>query len=502
MPGAEAVQSGPQQFHDAQVRAALERVLASPGFAHSPRLALFLGFVVAERLSGRAASPKEYEIGVRVFGRRPDYDPRLDSIVRVQARQLRFKLREYYVGPGRAEQVRLDLPKGSYLPEFHLRADDPDEPAPTPASAQALQTAAAAPVHGGRPAGRVWIAAFLATGLTAAALMLSVWKHVAVRAARPVNPAARSAYLEGRYYWSQRNEESLRRAVDYFTEATARDPGYADAWVGLADCYNLLSEYSPMPGSEAFPRALTAARKAVELDDMSADAHSALAFAAFYGVLDTKTGEREFQRALELNPNYAEAHEWYATALMTLGRFRDALAQIDRAQELAPSSRSILSDKGLILFFSGQAEPALQLLTKIEAAEPGFVSPHRNLARVYLARRDYANYLMESRKAAELSHDTYALAVVGAGERGLAAGGAQGMLEGMLDAQKKLYLQGQAPAYELAKTCALLGRKQEAIEYLKVVYVQHDYLILISRIDPALGNLRDEPAYRHLVAHL
>jgi tetratricopeptide (TPR) repeat protein len=308
--------------------------------------------------------------------------------------------------------------------------------------------------------------------------------------------------LEGRYYWSQRNEESLRRAVDYFTQATASDPGYAEAWVGLADCYNLLREYSAMPGSEAFPRALTAARKAVELDDTSADAHSALAFAAFYGVLDTKTGEREFQRALELNPNYAEAHQWYATALMTLGRFHDSLSQIDRAQELAPSSRSILSDKGLILFFSGQPEEALRLLTKIETAEPGFVSPHRNLASVYLARQDYANYLMESRIAAELSHDTRALAAISAGERGLAAGGAQGMLESMLAVQKKLYLQGQAPAYELAKTCALLGAKREAIEYLKVAYAQHDYMILISRIDPALGNLRDEPAYRDLVAHL
>jgi tetratricopeptide (TPR) repeat protein len=362
--------------------------------------------------------------------------------------------------------------------------------------------AAAGPAEPRRPARWVWTTAFLATATIAAALMLGFWKHVPVRAARPVNPAARSAYLEGRYYWSQRNEESLRRAVEYFNQATASDAGYADAWVGLADCYNLLPEFSAMPASEAFPRALAAARKAVELDDTLANAHSALAFAAFYGVLDTKMGEREFQRALQLNPNYAEAHQWYATALMTLGRFPEALAQIDLAQELAPSSRSILADKGLILFYSGQPEQAFRLLTKVEAAEPGFVSPHRNLARVYLARQDYAKYLKESRKAAELSGDMRALAGISAGERGLAGGGAQEMLESMLEVQKNLYLQGQAPAYELATTYALLGRKQEAIEYLKVVYAQHDYLILISRFDPALGNLRDEPAYRDLVAHL
>lgn len=492
MTGSAAMEAAGQQIDKTLVEAALERILASPPFARSPRLAQFLRFVVAERLSGRAVSPKEHEIGVRVFERTADYDPRIDPIVRVQARQLRFKLREYYAGPGCAERVVLDLPKGSYLPVFQLKAEERESP---PAVAPARAPSA-------RPSGWSWTAAFLVTALAAGALILSLWKHVPVRAARPVNAAARSAYLEGRYYWSQRSEESLRRAVEYFGQATSRDPGYADAWVGLADCYNLLPEYSAMPGSESFPRALAAARRAVALDDTLADAHSALAFAAFYGMLDTRTGEREFQRALELNPNYAEAHQWYATALMTLGRFRDSLAQIDRAQELAPSSRSILADKGLILLYSDQSEQAFRLLTNIETAEPGFVSPHRHLAGYYLARQDYPNYLLESRKAAELSHDTHALAAIDAGEKGLAAAGGRGMLEGMLRVQKSQYLQGQAPAYELAATCALLGRKQEAIEYLKVVREQHDYKILISRIDPALASIRDAPEYRALVADL
>jgi len=490
MTAAQTLQPGREQLSDAQVAVALERILASPGLARSPRLALFLRFVVAERLSGRAASPKEHEIGVRVFARRADYDPRIDPIVRVQARQLRFKLGEYYAGPGSTERVRFDLPKGSYLPVFYREPD------------AAPLAVVAVPAAVDRPSRWVRTAAFLATGFAAAVLLSILWKHAPVRAARLVNPAARSVYLEGRYYWSQRSEESLRKAIEYFSQATTKDPGYADAWVGLADCYNLLPEFSAMPGSESFPRALGAARKAVELDDTLADAHSALAFAAFYGALDTRTGEQQFQRALQLNPKYAEGHQWYATALMTLGRFRDALAQIGMAQDLAPSSRSILADEGLILFYSGQPEQALRLLTKVEAAEPAFISPHRNLATIYLARGDYSNYLMESRKVAELAHDARALAAVGAGEKGLAAGGSQGMLEGMLEAQKALYLQGQAQAYELAKTCALLGRKQEAIEYLKVVRQQRDYLILISRIDPALATLRGEPAYEDLVAHL
>ena len=290
MTGSAAMEAAGQQIDKTLVEAALERILASPPFARSPRLAQFLRFVVAERLSGRAVSPKEHEIGVRVFERTADYDPRIDPIVRVQARQLRFKLREYYAGPGCAERVVLDLPKGSYLPVFQLKAEERESP---PAVAPARAPSA-------RPSGWSWTAAFLVTALAAGALILSLWKHVPVRAARPVNAAARSAYLEGRYYWSQRSEESLRRAVEYFGQATSRDPGYADAWVGLADCYNLLPEYSAMPGSESFPRALAAARRAVALDDTLADAHSALAFAAFYGMLDARTGEREFQRALEL----------------------------------------------------------------------------------------------------------------------------------------------------------------------------------------------------------
>lgn len=489
MTGNPAVESGASRLADAQVAAALDLILASPAFVRSPRLAQFLRFVVAERLSGRATSPKEHEIGVRVFARKPDYDPRIDPIVRVQARQLRFKLREYYAGPGVGEQVHIDLPKGSYLPVFLPHPGAPDN--------------AAAPIPGRvRPATRVWITAFVATALVAAVLMLTVWRRAPVHAARRVNPAARNAYLEGRYYWSQRSAESLRRAVDSFTQATTADPGYADAWVGLADCYNLMPEYAAMPGSQSFPRALAAARKAVALDDTLADAHSALAFAAFYGMRDTVTGDREFRRALELNPNSAEAHHWYATALMTLGRFHDALVQIERAQELAPASRSILADKGLILFYNGQTDQAVRLLRNIVAAEPAFASPHHNLIPVYLTLGDYANYLAESRKAAELSGDTDALAVISAGEKGLAAAGFHGMLEGMLPVQKALYLRGNASAYELAKICALLRRNQEAIEYLKVVFAQHDFLFLITRIDPAFAQLRDEPAYRDLLARL
>src|ERR1700690_4450127 len=136
----------------------------------------------------------------------------------------------------------------------------------------------------------------------------------------PANREAEEFYLKGRFYWSKRTPDSLNKAVDSFTQAIVHDPNYAQAYVGLADSYNLLREYTLMPPSEAFPRALAAAKKAVELDPLSSEAHASVAFVSFYGMWDARTAEVEFQRAIELNPNNAVAHHWYATYLVSIHR--------------------------------------------------------------------------------------------------------------------------------------------------------------------------------------
>src|SRR5271170_6160848 len=122
--------------------------------------------------------------------------------------------------------------------------------------------------------------------------------------APPVGLAAQALYLKGRYYWNRRTPADLTKALDFFTQSIVRDPNYAQPYVGLADCYNLLREFAAMPSEEAFPRALAAAKKAVELDDSSAEAHNALALVTFYWNWDASGAEREFRRAIELNPNY------------------------------------------------------------------------------------------------------------------------------------------------------------------------------------------------------
>lgn len=318
--------------------------------------------------------------------------------------------------------------------------------------------------------------------------------------AHRANPEAEDFYLKGRYFWNKRTPEDLNKAVDLFTQAIVRDPGYAQAYVGLADCYNLLREYSAMPPSEAYPRALAAAREAVKLDDSSAEAHNSLAFVTFYWGWDAVTAEREFRRAIALNPDYVPAHHWYATFLMATHRYPEAVTEIEKARELDPSSTSVMADRGYILYLAGQQEQGLALLEQIEAAEPAFLSPHLYLSDIYFADKDYADYISESTKVAQLRHDREEMAILKAGESGFASGGAHGMWKSMLPLQRKFYQQGVLPPYPLAQTYSALGEKQEALKYLREAYDKRDADLLFLNNDHAFDGLRGNPSFNDLLA--
>jgi Tfp pilus assembly protein PilF len=325
----------------------------------------------------------------------------------------------------------------------------------------------------------------------------------AVLASTPSHdPEAEQLYLKGRYYWNKRTPDDLNKALDYFMQAVVHDPNYAQAYVGLADCYNLMREYTLMPSSEAYPRALAAAKKAVELDDQSSEAHASLAFASFFGMWDIAAGEREFRRAIDLNPNSSTPHHWYANALLALHRWPEALTEIDRAQALDPASSAILADRGNILSVAGRLDESLTLLKQMEKREPTFRSPHLYLSYVYLRKRDYSNYLRELREDALLVRDESALAIATAAEKGFAAGGSRGMFEAMLQIQQKLYARQLVAPSELALTSALLGNKTEALRYLQAAYDQHDGSLLFVETNPELKSLHGEPAYRDLLARM
>jgi Tfp pilus assembly protein PilF len=312
------------------------------------------------------------------------------------------------------------------------------------------------------------------------------------------NAEAQELYLKGEYHWTKRTPEDLNKAVDYFTQSIVKDPNYAQAYVGLADCYNLLREFSVMPAEEAYPRALAAAQRAIELDDTSAGAHTSLAFATFYWNWDPATAEREYKRALEIDPNFVQGHHWYATFLLTSGRYAEALAQIEQARKLDPSSTTIQADKGWILYNAGRFNEAFALLKQLEATDPSLATTHGYLAQLYLDRKDYDNFFAESRQSAELRHDEAALTVAAAAEKGYATGGLDGMRRGMLPVQKEMFDRGLESAYELAENCALLGNKEEALHYLQAAYEKREIGLLSLNRDPDLSALHDDLAYKEI----
>lgn len=309
-------------------------------------------------------------------------------------------------------------------------------------------------------------------------------------------------YLTGIYHWEKRTPESLNRAVHYFNQAIARDPNYAEAYVGLANCYNLLREYTLMPAEEAYPRARAAAERAIALDDTLADAHTSLAFVEFYWTRDVERARSEFERARELDPASVRVHHWYATALLHMGEFQHSLAEITKAQMLEPASRSILADKGLILFYAGQPDEALRLLKQLAEAEPDYLSPHAYLAAIYFARREYRDYFRKARQAAQLLEDANRLSIIKAAERGFAASGEAGLLQAMLDEQEKRYSDGLETAYALAQTYSLMRETGKALDYLRTAIERREQYILGIRIDPAFAELHSNEAFKRLVVEV
>jgi DNA-binding winged helix-turn-helix (wHTH) protein/Tfp pilus assembly protein PilF len=319
---------------------------------------------------------------------------------------------------------------------------------------------------------------------------------------QPANREAEDFYLRGRFYWNKRTPASLNQALEAFTQAIARDPNYSDAYVGLADCYNLLREFSAMSGNEAYFKAFAAAKKAVELDEQSPEAHASLAFVTFWGMWDAADAEKEFRRAIELDPNNVKAHHWYATFLNALGRHDEALTEIDLARKLAPDSSSILADKGELQWSAGHHEQALQLLKQLEVAEPDFISPHLYLRLAYFETGDYTNYIVELKRDALLTHDAAQSSVAEVAANGFGKGGQQGLLEAQLAEQRKLYQQGKLSPYFLAQTEARLGNKREAIRYLTICVKSHDEVVLNLIDDQGFISLQGDPAFRQLLGKI
>jgi DNA-binding winged helix-turn-helix (wHTH) protein/Tfp pilus assembly protein PilF len=316
------------------------------------------------------------------------------------------------------------------------------------------------------------------------------------------DPEAERLYLEGRFNWGKRTPESLSRAVDLFTQAIVHDPNYAAAYAGLADCYNLLPEFGAISPKEAYPRAFTAAKRSVELDDSSAPAHLSFAFATFYGNFDATAADREFRRAIELDPKFARAHHWYATFLCALGHYPEALEQIEVAQQLDPESMAILADKGFVLLYADKKDEGIDVLKQVERAEPGFAAPYRYMETACLMNENYPGYIAARSEVARLTNDRQELEIVKAAKTGYRSGQQQGMWKAILRKQQEFFRAGTIPAFDLAATYSLLGMKPEALHYLEVAFENREPQIVSVYDVTRFASIRQESAFQNLLAEL
>jgi tetratricopeptide (TPR) repeat protein len=372
----------------------------------------------------------------------------------------------------------------------------PAAPDFSPAATQ-MAAHAAAPPHSRATAWRIAGVCVL-IGL---ACLTAEWDH-RVRQNRAdaitdssANSQAENLYLQGKFFWQQRTPESLTKAVDLFTQAIVHDPNYAPAYAGLAECYELLREFSNMPDDQAFPRALSAAQQAVKLNPNLAQGHAALAFAQFWWSWDTQGALREFARALELDPNAAQTHHWYATSLITLGRGKEALEQIDRAQQLDPGSRAIMADKGFILMLTGRTEEARTLLLQLEQSDPQFVSPHQYLAHLAQQQGDGDEFARETRLVAALLHDPARAQIADIAQAAYRAGGRTAMDKALNDHVRDAYRKGNAEPGDMARVLAQDGDRDGAFRLLDEAYARRDPNLRSLLTDPVWTSYRGDPRF-------
>ena len=339
-------------------------------------------------------------------------------------------------------------------------------------------------------------------GVTALRSLLPVHQTAPTRSAQMhvPNAEAQTLYRAGLYAWQTRTPAGLSQAVDDFTQAIVHDPQYAEAYAGLANCYNLLREYTTMAPDYAFPRAKAAAERAIALNPSLGGAHAALGFVEFYWLRDIARARTEFARAIALSPGDANAHHWDATFLMTIGDFKHALDEIGRAEALDTESTAIRADKGFILFYAGQSNAALTLLHQLEQTQPLFASPHHYLAVIERARGNDAAFLRELTAFAAARHDIADQAVAEAAAKGLADAGHAGMLKGMLATQQRLFADGTVSAYEVAETFAELGNANAALSTLRTSVARREADNVNLAIEPAFASLHANPAFQAIVA--
>jgi tetratricopeptide (TPR) repeat protein len=306
-------------------------------------------------------------------------------------------------------------------------------------------------------------------------------------------------YLKGRFYWNKRTEENFRKGIENFRQAIELDPNYALAYAGLADSYILLGFYGAEAPTEVMPKAKAAAVTALDLDDSLAEAHNSLAYIHYTYEWKWSAAEKEFKKAIKLNPKYATAHHWYAFKLAAMGRHDDAIAEMKLARELDPLALIINAEVGWAYYFARQYDKAIEQYQKTFEMDPGFAVTYMFFGMAYTQQERFAEAVSALRKAVELSGGSLIMkAMLGhaygrAGDRKAA----ERMIEELTNSSA-----GYISAYNVALIYAGLGETDNALSWLARAVEQHDLFLTWMNEEPMFDSLRSDPRFAELVKRI
>jgi serine/threonine protein kinase/Tfp pilus assembly protein PilF len=308
------------------------------------------------------------------------------------------------------------------------------------------------------------------------------------------NLEAYSLYLKGRWLWNKRTEEDLNKAIEYFEQAIEEDPGYSLAYVGLADSYVVLPDYSPFPTKKAYPMAKEAALKALEMDNTLAEAYTSLAMVKDSLEWDWVGAERDYKRAIELNPSYATAHHWYAFHLTGLGRHDEAIAEIKIAQELDPLSLIISRNLGMFFYYARQYDKAIEAFQRTIDMDPSFSEAHFGLGVAYFQKSMYEEALAEFQK--EISQTGIGITAIGItyakmGRRDEA----QQVLDDLINRSKEEWVS----PIGMARLYFALGENDQGFKWLDKAYEDLDSALWNIKVSPVYDSVRSDPRFKAIL---
>lgn len=311
---------------------------------------------------------------------------------------------------------------------------------------------------------------------------------------------ARDLYIKGMYFWNERTSGGFHQAIEYFQRAIKIDPNYAAAYAGLANSYTLLTAYSSASATLYVPQARAAALRAVELDQNLAEAHTALALIAQNHDWDWQTSEKEYRRAIELNPDYATAHQWYAEHLMWRGRFDEALQESERARQLDPLSFIVATDHGAILYFSRQYDRAIEQLQTVLRKNPNFPRAVGLLTFAYVEKGMFTQALTQAEVLRRLYGDGPEYWAILIHIYGCA--GQLGRARREMDKLEKLNRLEQMNPVIMLDAYLGVGNKEEVLAELDKACSEHFAAIISLKVNPAFDPLRSDPRFQDLLRRI